>query len=188
MAESKSTYFGACINTHSEKTRIFTLLPVNRLAAVSECPALVMNCTSVFMITKYYSMADLLISWICSSVRLWSDDFRLGGGHMPTTRTEAQRVGLQHARKEGRMNDPSWKNKETARFTLNDDLGHFSDSICFDYGLDQKTRDRLIAHAREDSAFALLNTISLMKSVKTLKVLMVIVCIMLGIILFRIAG
>ena len=39
---------------------------------------------------------------------------------------------------------------------LDDDLGQFSDSIKFDYELDKTTRDRLIAHARQDSAMAFL--------------------------------
>ena len=37
---------------------------------------------------------------------------------------------------------------------LNDDLGKFIDSTMFQYGLDEATRDRLIAHTRQDAAMA----------------------------------
>ena len=39
---------------------------------------------------------------------------------------------------------------------LHDDLGEFSDSVEFDYHLDDTTRDRLIAHGRQDAAMAYL--------------------------------
>ncbi len=41
-----------------------------------------------------------------------------------------------------------------ARNVLQEDLGMFDDSVCHDYGLDETTRDRLIAHARQDAALA----------------------------------
>lgn len=41
-----------------------------------------------------------------------------------------------------------------ARNVLRDDLGEFEDSIKFEYDLDVKTRDRLIAHTRQDAAMA----------------------------------
>lgn len=44
----------------------------------------------------------------------------------------------------------------TSANILQDDLGQFSDSIKFDYHLDDTTRDRLIAHARQDAAMAYL--------------------------------
>jgi hypothetical protein len=37
---------------------------------------------------------------------------------------------------------------------LQKDLGEFEDSTTIDYGLDESTRDRLIAHARQDAAMA----------------------------------
>jgi hypothetical protein len=39
---------------------------------------------------------------------------------------------------------------------LDYDLGRFSDSTSYDYELDDTTRDRLIAHARQDTALACL--------------------------------
>jgi hypothetical protein len=39
-----------------------------------------------------------------------------------------------------------------ARNILDDDLGLFDDSTCFNYDLDDTTRDRLIAHSRQDIA------------------------------------
>lgn len=39
-----------------------------------------------------------------------------------------------------------------ARNVLHDDLGYFDDSGKVDYDLDQPTRDRLLAHARQDVA------------------------------------
>lgn len=41
---------------------------------------------------------------------------------------------------------------------LHDDLGRFSDSTSYDYELDDTTRDRLIAHARQDAALACLTS------------------------------
>jgi len=37
MAESKSTCFAFLFSGHSEKTEQFSSLPINRLAAASEC-------------------------------------------------------------------------------------------------------------------------------------------------------
>jgi len=39
-----------------------------------------------------------------------------------------------------------------SRNILHDDLGEFTDSIEFNYYLDDPTRDRLIAHTRQDTA------------------------------------
>jgi hypothetical protein len=45
-----------------------------------------------------------------------------------------------------------WDTK--SRNTLSDDLGEYEDSRRHEYDLDGPTRDRLIAHARQDAAMA----------------------------------
>jgi hypothetical protein len=55
-----------------------------------------------------------------------------------------------------------WDNYATARVTLEGDLGQFTDQPPAYYDLDEPTRDRLLAHARQDAAHALLNTSSLL--------------------------
>ena len=59
-------------------------------------------------------------------------------------------------------------NRFTAKEILHEELGLRS-SHQPDYGFDQTTRDRLIAHTRKDAAHALLNTMTLMKEVRELK-------------------
>lgn len=56
-------------------------------------------------------------------------------------------------------------NRAIARNVLHTELGRYAETQPV-YSLDQETRDRLIAHARQDAAHALLNTISLMKEVR----------------------
>jgi hypothetical protein len=53
---------------------------------------------------------------------------------------------------------PFWDNYATAQITLDGDLGRFEDRAPFIYDLDDAARDRLIVHARQDAAHALLNT------------------------------
>lgn len=43
---------------------------------------------------------------------------------------------------------------EKSRNTLMDDMGEYDDSLCYAYDMDEITRDRLIAHARQDAAMA----------------------------------
>jgi hypothetical protein len=47
-------------------------------------------------------------------------------------------------------------NEATAENVLHTDLGYFSDGAEIDYNLDEPTRDRLIAHGRQDAAHAVL--------------------------------
>ena len=51
--------------------------------------------------------------------------------------------------------------------TLQDDLGRFSDSQNYDYDLDDATRDRLIAHTRQDTALNYNVNRSILKAVNT---------------------
>jgi len=55
-----------------------------------------------------------------------------------------------------------------ARNILHEDLGHF-DSQLTTYGLDDATRDRLIAHARQDAAHAVMGIGTLTKEVRGLR-------------------
>lgn len=56
----------------------------------------------------------------------------------------------------------------TARNVLHQDLGRYAGRHT-KYDLDEETRDRLIAHTRQDAAQALLNTVTLMKEMRKLK-------------------
>ena len=69
--------------------------------------------------------------------------------------------------------DMGWKdanalNLVAARTVLQEDLGRFSGHLQV-YGLDDDTRDRLLAHARQDAAHALSNTATLLDQVKGLR-------------------
>jgi hypothetical protein len=60
-------------------------------------------------------------------------------------------------------------NAATAKNVLQDELGQFADShLISQYHLEQGTRDTLLAHGREDTAHALVNTNSLMAESKQL--------------------
>lgn len=50
---------------------------------------------------------------------------------------------------------------------LHKELGYFSDPLA-EYSLDQETRDRLLAHARQDAAHALIIALRLSNEVKVL--------------------
>lgn len=56
----------------------------------------------------------------------------------------------------------------SARDILREDLGYF-DHVPTVYALDDKTRDRLIAHARQDAAHAALSVGSLTRDVRKLQ-------------------
>jgi hypothetical protein len=60
------------------------------------------------------------------------------------------------------------KNRLVAQNILHEELGQFSD-IQSMYDLDEATRNRLIAHTRQDAAHALCNTITLMEEVRSLR-------------------
>jgi hypothetical protein len=59
-------------------------------------------------------------------------------------------------------------NNHTAQVVLDTELGKYTDKVPT-YQLDQETRDRLLAHARQDAAEALLNTRSLLDELHRLK-------------------
>lgn len=57
----------------------------------------------------------------------------------------------------------------TALHTLDEDLGRYPDMPLTDYGLNDATRDRLIANARQDAAQALINTLYIAKCVRSIE-------------------
>ena len=59
-------------------------------------------------------------------------------------------------------------NAAIARHTLAGDLGEHSDSWLTDYSLDEATRDRLLAHARQDASHAVIATERLASRVRLL--------------------
>jgi len=52
---------------------------------------------------------------------------------------------------------------------LEKDLGSYSDSAAVDYALDEATRDRLIAHARQDASHAVLIAYDILAAVSQLE-------------------
>lgn len=72
---------------------------------------------------------------------------------METTTRESIRADLD-ARKVMGQSGEIVRSEVIARAMLDQDLGYHSDSPRHDYGLDDTTRDRLIAHARQDAANA----------------------------------
>lgn len=63
--------------------------------------------------------------------------------------------------------DGSILNSIVAKNVLHEDLGRF-DSFLPRYNLDEDTRDRLIVHARQDAAHAVINTAALLDQLGTL--------------------
>jgi len=84
---------------------------------------------------------------------------------------------------------PSSVNAATARNVLHEDLGRFGDPNQH-YSLDDDTRDRLIAHARQDASHAVLNSDKAMnlaaKSLRATRLLMLIVLACTAVILWAI--
>lgn len=73
-----------------------------------------------------------------------------------------------------------------SRLTLKEDLGEIGDSWGSIYGLDDATRDRLIAHARQDAALNYAAITSLRKTVQGLRNLIwlsIILCLAILVIL-----
>jgi hypothetical protein len=67
---------------------------------------------------------------------------------------------------------PHWRNHAVALNTLEQDLGYFGrDVACYD--VDEPARDRLLAHARQDAAHALLNTTAILNRLRLLTWLVV---------------
>jgi hypothetical protein len=78
----------------------------------------------------------------------------------------------------------NWDNQAVAYHTLLQDLGYYSDHNPSAYGLDENVRDTLIAHARQDAAHAVVNTASLLKEMRIVRILLIaIVCLLVIIIL-----
>jgi len=73
-----------------------------------------------------------------------------------TKRREDLRSALEDASEMGwfriGLRAAQWEVK--SKNILDDDLGSFEDSTRFDYDLDEASRDRLLAHARQDAAMA----------------------------------
>lgn len=57
----------------------------------------------------------------------------------------------------------NWKNEAIASAVLHAELGYLGNGIKHKYNLNEDTEDTLLAHARQDAAHALLNSISLLK-------------------------
>ncbi|NKK58783.1 hypothetical protein GFM44_23070 [Rhizobium leguminosarum bv. viciae] len=66
-----------------------------------------------------------------------------------------------------------------ARNILHEELGQFEGSSLPTYGLDDATRDRLIAHARQDAAHAIMGIGTLTKEVRDLRRLISVVVVLL---------
>jgi len=62
-----------------------------------------------------------------------------------------------------------WFNRTLASCGLKQDLGLYPETSLSSYDIDDITRDRLIAHARQDSAHALMNTKVIIERVNGLK-------------------
>ncbi|MBY5317914.1 hypothetical protein GR210_27055 [Rhizobium leguminosarum] len=84
----------------------------------------------------------------------------------PTAEQDLQ-TRLQAIRSLG-GNDQAFVDATIARNILHEDLGQFEGSLTT-YNLDDATRDRLIAHARQDAAHAVMSASSLSKDVGGLK-------------------
>ncbi|GLK76718.1 hypothetical protein GCM10008171_19720 [Methylopila jiangsuensis] len=82
---------------------------------------------------------------------------------METTTHDAIRHDL-NARKAMGESGEIVRSEVIARAMLDQDLGYHSDSLRHDYGLDEATRDRLIAHARQDAANAQGNALAAYKA------------------------
>lgn len=61
------------------------------------------------------------------------------------------------------------KNHSIAENILDEELGRFRDSLQSSYDLTETVRDRLVVHSRRDAAQALLNTISLLDEIQSLR-------------------
>jgi hypothetical protein len=86
-------------------------------------------------------------------------------------RTEAEaalKSMLQTSRKLGQTKH-SELNLWVARNTFEEEIGRFGDDHLVDYGLDERKRDLLIAHGRQDVAHALCNTIHILDEIELLK-------------------
>ena len=67
-------------------------------------------------------------------------------------------------------NDPSGENGIIAKDTLHDELGfHGEKERHAPYGLDDRTRDEILAHGRQDIAHGLLNTIVLLREATAMR-------------------
>ena len=80
------------------------------------------------------------------------------------TAQEAYRAALT-AHDDFAPKNKSLRNNVLARNILHEELGYFKDSRNISYDLDDEIRDRLIAHARQDIALAVINSDVIMKEI-----------------------
>jgi hypothetical protein len=104
----------------------------------------------------------------------------------PDDAIEHLRQQIAFARETG-ATSPSALNAVAGRNVLHEDLGRFSSRLPH-YRLNEDTRDRLIAHARQDAAHALLNTATLLDSVRNLRRMVALLAILLTLILLGIGA
>lgn len=80
-------------------------------------------------------------------------------------------LGIVKAQRELGYKGAFWDNKAIASNTLEETVGKFG-KYPSEYSLDNDERDVLLAHTRQDVAHALLNTLSLMKTVNHLRAIL----------------
>jgi hypothetical protein len=85
---------------------------------------------------------------------------------------EHLKMQLSMARDMG-TKDSNSLNAIAARNILHEELGRFRERQR-NYNLDPETRNRLLVHARQDAAHALLNTSSVLDQIRTLKRLVIV--------------
>jgi hypothetical protein len=73
-----------------------------------------------------------------------------------------------------------------ARNVLDDDLRRFDDSGGFDYDLDQPTRDRLLAHSRQDVAMLYYALVKVEREARTARVWSWVCVLVLLIVLYKV--
>ena len=84
--------------------------------------------------------------------------------------------------------DTTSDNNVVAQNILEGDLGYFRDAGIAQYDLDEEARDRLIAHARQDAALAVLNSASLLAEVARMRrrqrITMVLLLVVVGLLVW----
>ena len=96
-----------------------------------------------------------------------------------TTAEEAYKAAMDAHKLIGSRNTVS-DNNVLANNILEGDLGYFSNRGLQNYDLDKETRDRLIAHARQDAALAVINSSSILNELKKIRSAQTIILIMVA--------
>jgi len=91
---------------------------------------------------------------------------------------DADLEGRLNAIRQIQGNNPAALDAATARNILHEELGRFTDPQTI-YHLDEATRDRLLAHSRQDAAHALLTALRSSKDIAEVKRLLKIAVILL---------